>query len=104
MKSKIQTYHFHLIGVFIGYLIYWIDSRPNWDDTGITASLLLISSLVLGFLISRKPWFLALAIGIWIPLNDLIANFHFDSVLALMISFIGSYIGYVAQSKFRHKS
>lgn len=40
-----------------GSAIAWVDSRPNWDDTGVTAALLLIGGgLSAG---AGLPWWLA---------------------------------------------
>lgn len=35
----------------------WVDTRPNWDDTGISAGLLLIGAAVAG--LTGAPWWLA---------------------------------------------
>jgi hypothetical protein len=56
-------------GVLAGLAIAYVDSRPNWDDTGITALALAASGGVLGLIAPRRPWLWALAVGIWIPLH-----------------------------------
>lgn len=50
-----------------GLCIAGIDSRPHWDDAGITAGMLLLSAAVLGLMGPRRPWRWALGIGVWIP-------------------------------------
>jgi hypothetical protein len=50
-----------------GIAIAYIDSRPGWDDTGITAFGLLGAALVIALASPRRPWLTALAVGIWIP-------------------------------------
>ena len=58
-----------LLALALGLSIAWMDSRPHWDDTGITAGSLLLSAGLVGFLASRRPWLLGLAVGLWVPLT-----------------------------------
>jgi hypothetical protein len=81
------------LAVCLGLLIAYVDSRPNWDDTGITAAALLVSCAVLGALAPDRPWLWALAVGVWIPLYAIIANRNFGSLLALAFLFVGAYAG-----------
>jgi hypothetical protein len=67
-KMKKTFIIFLIIATVLGLLITWIDSRPGWDDAGITAFLILFVSIICGYFSSERPWLLALAIGIWIPL------------------------------------
>lgn len=63
--------------VITGLAIAWIDSRPHWDDAGITAGLLLLGSGLLGLGMTRRAWMIALAVGAWIPLYLMV-----DAVMA----------------------
>ena len=47
----------------IGLLIAYVDSRPNWDDTGITALALFACCAVFGALEPKRCWLWALATG-----------------------------------------
>ncbi len=81
------------IAIILGMGIAYIDSRPTWDDTGITAlSLLLVCGLA-GLLDPRRPWLLALAVGIWIPAGGILLNHNFGGLLALVFAFAGVYGG-----------
>ena len=51
----------------IGAAIAYVDSRPTWDDTGVTAGTLLLSAAALSYFARRRAWLIALAVGIWIP-------------------------------------
>ena len=51
------------VAVCLGLSIAYVDSRPNWDDAGITAFALLLSCGVLGTLGPEPP--VALGIGSW---------------------------------------
>ena len=76
--------------VLIGLLIAWIDSRPNWDDTGITAGMILLATAVFGALVPQRAWLFALAVGVWIPLAGIIQQHNYGSIPVLGIAFIGA--------------
>lgn len=89
-----------LIGIFIAY----VDSRPTWDDTGITAGTMLLSSGLLTLLGYRRPWLIALAIGLWTPVYEtfLSRNFNLPGVilfplLVLLIPLVGAYGGWAVR-------
>jgi hypothetical protein len=44
------------IALGLGLLIAYVDSRPNWDDSGITALALLACSGLCGALEPNRPW------------------------------------------------
>ena len=44
------------VAVVLGFAIAYVDSRPTWDDTGITASAVLITAGILGALGPERPW------------------------------------------------
>jgi hypothetical protein len=69
-----RTLHWVLLAAAIamGLAIAWVDSRPHWDDTGITAGSLLLSAGLLGLMGPRRPWLWALGIGIWIPAHQFV--------------------------------
>jgi hypothetical protein len=76
-----------------GMAIAWIDALPNWDDTGITAGMLFLSSALAGFITAEKLWLWALLTGIWIPVAAITRNGDALMLLVLIISFGGSYSG-----------
>jgi hypothetical protein len=85
------------VAVAAGLFSAYIDSRPNWDDTGILAfGILIVSGLItlLGF---RRPWLAALAVGIWIPLHGIFITYKYASILALVFAFIGAYGGWLVR-------
>ena len=81
------------VSVTLGLLIYWIDSRSHWDDTGITAGLIFITPLFFGFSMPRFAWVWALSIGIWISIARILVYHDFGYIFILVIAFLGSYIG-----------
>ena len=86
-----------LAGLFFAYA----DSRPTWDDTGILAGGLLLISGLLTLLGHRKPWLVALAVGLWIPLHDIYLSHNFLLLLVLLFPFVGAYAGWVVRQGIR---
>ena len=82
-----------LAGLFSAY----VDSRPTWDDTGILAGGLLIISGLLTLLGHRKPWLIALAVGIWIPLHDIYLSHDLRMLLVLLFPIVGAYGGWLVR-------
>ena len=83
------------IAVITGLFITYVDSLPNWDDTGITAGAILLTCGLLALIGYQRPWLLALAVGAWIPLRGIIVTQNYGSILALIIAFVGAYGGWV---------
>jgi hypothetical protein len=83
--------------VFAGLFAAYVDSRPTWDDTGILAFGILIVSGLITLLGYRSPWVIALAVGIWIPLHDILVTQNYGSILALVFAFVGAYGGWLVR-------
>lgn len=83
-----------VLSTISGLGIAWFDSRPNWDDTGISFGLILIVAFVFGLTTNGKTWLIALSICIWIPVFGLVSSLNFGSLLALIPGFAGAYIGF----------
>jgi hypothetical protein len=80
----------NVLGLFFAY----VDSRPNWDDAGVLAGVILVLTAILGASGPRKPWLWALGVGIWMPLNELLTTHRPPaSALALVFAFAGAYLG-----------
>jgi hypothetical protein len=82
-----------VVALAAGCGIAWIDSRPHWDDTGITAGMVLATSALLSAMMPARAAVFALAVGAWIPLIGIIQQGNNASMLALPISFVGAFIG-----------
>ena len=78
-----------------GLAIAWLDGRPGWDDTGITAGLLLLSSSILSVFEPKRLWAIVLLTGGWIAGRGLVEG-RPDTVLALGFSAAGGLLGYAA--------
>jgi hypothetical protein len=77
----------------IGLAIAYVDSRPAWDDTGITVSLILLTAAMVAGLSGRWPWLWAVLIGAWLPIFELSGRSGPASLLALLVAAAGSAAG-----------
>ena len=85
------------VAVLAGLFSAYVDSRPTWDDTGILAGGLLLISGLLTLLGHRKPWLIALAVGIWIPLHDIYLSHDLRMLLVLLFPLVGAYGGWLVR-------
>ncbi len=92
-RSRTEQKILAAVAISLGLLIGYLDSRPTWDDTGISAGLLLIGAGILGALGPQRPWLWALCVGIWIPLFGIINALNYGSLIALAVAFAGAYGG-----------
>jgi len=86
------------IAVLAGLFSAYVDSRPNWDDTGILVGGLLLISGLLTLLGHWRPWLIALAVGIWIPFYEIFKSHDFMMLVILLIPLIGAYGGWLVRS------
>jgi len=82
-----------VLAVLAGLAIAWLDSRQGWDDTGVTAGLILLTCGGFAALRPARPWLWAVAVGGWIPLLEIASSGNYGSLLALAVSFLGAYSG-----------
>ena len=82
------------VGVLAGLFSAWVDARPNWDDTGILVIGLFLVSGLLTLLGHRRPWLIALAIGLWIPLHNIYLSHDPRMLVVLLIPTLGAYAGW----------
>ncbi len=82
------------VAVLSGLFIAYVDSRPTWDDTGITVGAILLVCGLIALLGYRRPWLLALAVASWLPLYEISTTHNFGSIIALAVGFIGAYGGW----------
>lgn len=85
------------LALALGLSIAWMDSRPHWDDTGITAGSLLLSAGLCGFLTGRRAWVWGLVVGVWVPLTVVARHISLGSIagglVILAIPMAGAYAG-----------
>jgi hypothetical protein len=81
-----------------GLAAAYVDSRPTWDDTGVEVGAILLVSGLIALLGFKRPWLLALLVGVWIPLYGLVVSHSPASLIALVIAFLGAYAGWALRS------
>ena len=91
LDYKFTTYL--VLSLVAGAVIAWMDSRPGWDDTGITAGTIVLVSALFGYLWPSRPWIWALTVSLWIPLHAIILSGDFKMLLITLFGFAGSYLG-----------
>lgn len=95
--SRLKDAALLLVALSLGLAIAWMDSRPHWDDTGITAASLLLSGGLSGLMGPRQPWRWGLAVGVWVPLTLIVRAPAVRSVagglVILAIPMAGAYAG-----------
>ena len=89
--QKVLTAIAAISGLFFAY----VDSRPTWDDTGILVGAIVITCGGLSLIGYQRPWLLALLVGIWIPLYELIFTHGVGGIVALGVAFVGAYAGWL---------
>jgi hypothetical protein len=57
-----------LVALMLGMLIFMVDSSLGWDDTGVSAAMVLMASGLMGAIHPARAWVWALAVGSWVPL------------------------------------
>lgn len=86
-----------VLAVAFGLLIAWVDSRPGWDDTGVTVGTVLLAAAFFAALKPRRPWLWALAVGVWVPIFEIVQGGSYGSLIALAVALIGAYLGAFAR-------
>ncbi len=82
-----------LLALCFGAAITYVDSLPNWDDTGITAMTILLTCGVFSFLSPSRWWVWTIAVGLWIPIIGIARTQNFATILALIVACLGALLG-----------
>ncbi len=83
------------LAALAGIVIASIDSRPTWDDSGVTAILLVVAAFVSAAAAGRRPWLWTILVGVWTPVFEIPVSGRFDSAAALFVTAIGALAGSV---------
>jgi hypothetical protein len=79
-----------LAALAVGLAIGWNDSRPGWDDTGLTAGLLVVAGAVFGLVDPRRWWLWLLLVGLGPPLFEIGGPIGSASLAAFVFSGVGA--------------
>lgn len=94
---KVLSIGLLLAAIVLGLLVAWVDSRPAWDDSGITAGMLFLTAALFGAIRPSRAPVWGMAVGVWVPLFGIIWHRNFGSLLALAVAFVGAYAGALAR-------
>ncbi|MGH7733109.1 MAG: hypothetical protein ACREOE_05245 [Gemmatimonadales bacterium] len=88
-----------IVAVVAGIGIAYVDSRPGWDSTGVTAAALAIAALVAVLLEGSgrvvRVAAIAVLVGIWIPIFEINTPGVNAPLVAFVFSGVGAFIGWV---------
>jgi hypothetical protein len=82
-----------LVAIASACFIAWMDTRPHWNDTGVTVGAILLASALCGALSPARAWLWALIIGGALFGANLALDGNYESAIALAIAFLGAYAG-----------
>jgi hypothetical protein len=82
------------VALAAGISIAAVDSRPGWDDTGLTVGALLVCAAVAAAIGGSRPWLWAILVGAWLPLLEVPASGSPDSLVALAFAGLGALAGW----------
>ncbi|MFN2519703.1 MAG: hypothetical protein ABR525_01515 [Candidatus Limnocylindria bacterium] len=89
------------LAALAGLGVAYIDSRPTWDDTGITAGVLLIAAAASAAVAGRRPWLWALLVGVWTPAFEIALSHQLGSLVALVFAAAGAAGGHATARALR---
>jgi hypothetical protein len=75
--------------------IAYLDSRPGYDDTGVTAVALIALAAVAAAIAGTRPWLWAILVGVWTPVLEIPAGGSTGSLLALAFAGAGAGVGFL---------
>jgi hypothetical protein len=81
------------IAVAFGFLVASIDSRPGWDDSGVTAGLLVAGAALAAGVDGRRPWLWTLLVGAPLAIIEVPATGSAASLVGLVFAGIGASFG-----------
>jgi hypothetical protein len=85
------------LALAVGVAVAWLDSRPGWDDTGITAGLLVLGTALVAVIDGRRPWLWTLVVGAPLPIVELPAGGGSAALVALLFAAVGASLGLLAR-------
>jgi hypothetical protein len=95
-RSRLLYRGLLVVAIACGIAIAYVDSRPTWDDTGVTAGAMMLVAGILGLLGPRRPWLWAFLVGIGIPAYAIARAPSLGSLamlLVLLFPLVGAYAG-----------
>jgi hypothetical protein len=85
-----------------GAVLAWIDTRPNWDDTGISAALVVAGSAVLAAMAPSLWPVIALAVTLPLVAANVAGTGTWAAVLAIPFGLVGALVGWLPRKVAAH--
>lgn len=92
-----RTIALGLAAVAMGLAIGYVDSRPAWDDTGITAGLLALAAAAVAATDGRRPWLWAALVGLPLAIIEVPQTGSAAPLAGLLFAAVGASIGLVGR-------
>lgn len=90
-----------LVGLGLGLAIAAVDSSPGWDDSGITAGVVVLAAAGLAAIDGRRPWLWAALIGAPTAIVEIVTTGNTGSLLAIAFAAVGASIGWAVGREVR---
>lgn len=81
------------LGFVAGLGIGYVDSRPTWDDTGVTVGVVFLAAAVLAATRPRSFWLIGLAVGLPVLGMNVFFRASYASAIAVGIGLSGAGAG-----------
>jgi hypothetical protein len=78
-----------------GCAIGFVDSRPTWDDTGVTVGAVFLASLFISAARPGSAWLTGLLVGTPVLAFNAALHAGFASAIAVVIGLVGAGVGYL---------
>jgi hypothetical protein len=91
----VRTVIVSALAFLAGLGIAYVDSRPTWDDTGITVGAVFLVAVVLGAARPSSFWVSGLAIGLPILAMNVVLHSNYGAALAIAVGLLGAGAGAV---------
>jgi hypothetical protein len=92
--SRVRSGTLAALVAVAGLAVAYVDSRPGWDDTGVTVAAIAIIACVGAAVSGRRPWLWAILAGIWTPAIEISTSGQLASSVALLVAAVGAAVGY----------
>jgi hypothetical protein len=99
--GSMRTWLLAITAAALGIAIAVVDARPTWDDTGITAGVVLLAAFIVAAIAGRRPWLWGLLVGVWVPVLTILNGGDPAAILALGFALAGAYAGYATSRLWR---
>lgn len=88
--TRIRSVVVCVIGFLAGLGIGYMDSRPTWDDTGVTVGAVALAAAVLGAAEPRLFWLAGVAVGMPVLGMSVYAGAGYAAAVAVLVAVVAA--------------